>query len=84
MLLENEADLPMLDRVERKYREKVITSLSKMGDRRAAGDLANALRSHFVKNLNLQRAYLHKCVRKVLQESVETEDNTLQSPNSTP
>jgi uncharacterized protein YbgA (DUF1722 family) len=67
-LLDSEADLPMLDKVERKYREKVMESLSKMTDRNSALELSNALRGHFVRNLNLQRSYLHECVRKVLHD----------------
>lgn len=78
MLLESEADLPMLDKVERKYREKVMESLSNMSDRDSARELSNALRSHFVRNLTLQRAYLHECVRKVLHDSLEEESTSLQ------
>jgi tRNA uridine 5-carbamoylmethylation protein Kti12 len=77
-LLENEADLPMLDKVERKYREKVMESLSQMTDRDSASELSNALRTHFVRNLNLQRSYLHECVRKVLQESLDQENTSIQ------
>lgn len=69
-LLEDEADLPMLDKVERDYREKVVGTLAKMSNRDAAAQLASTLRGHFVKNLNLQRAYLHELVRNVLQESI--------------
>ncbi len=78
-LLDDEADLPMLDKVERKYREKVQTSLSKMADRDSATDLGNALRSHFIKNLNLQRSYLHTEVRRVLHDSLAEEDHSVQS-----
>ena len=76
-LLEEEADLPMLDKVERRYREKVQDSLGKMTDRGSAIELGNALRAHFVKNLNLQRCYLHEEVRKVLQEAITEEDSSL-------
>ena len=80
LLLDNEADLPMLDKVERRYREKVIKSLDHMTDRKSAADLASALRSHFVRNLNLQRAYLHECVRKALHNEETGENNALHTP----
>lgn len=70
-LLLEEADLPMLDRVERRYREKVVATLSKMPNRDVAQNLSNALRSHFVRNLNMQRSYLHDLVRNVLQDADE-------------
>lgn len=76
-LLDEEADLPMLDRVERDYREKVVTTLSKMSNREAASKLSNTLRGHFVKNLNLQRAYLHDLVRNVLQDELHGERNSV-------
>jgi hypothetical protein len=72
-LLENEADLPMLDKLERGYRERVMATLSKVTDRKSANDLGNALRAHFNKNLVLQREYLHDLVRKTLQSSLEAE-----------
>lgn len=77
-LLENEADLPMLDKLERSYREKVQTTLSRMSDRKAAVELGNTLRSHFNRNLGLQRDYLHGCVRGVLQDPGAQMDNSLQ------
>ena len=79
-LLDEEADLPMLDKVERRYRQKVQGSLSKMTDRSSAIELGNALRAHFVKNLNLQRCYLHEEVRKVLHDALTENDTSLRSP----
>lgn len=72
-LLETEADLPMLDKLERSYRERVMETLTKVTDRPSALELSNALRSHFNKNLALQREYLHSLVRKTLQDSLEAE-----------
>lgn len=75
-LLENDADLPMLDKLERNYRTKVKVTLSKMSDKTAAVELSNTLRSHFNRNLTLQREFLHDRVRDVLGEQSEaTEDS---------
>jgi Mg/Co/Ni transporter MgtE len=76
-LLDNDADLPMLDKLERNYREKVVTTLSKMSDRTAASELGNTLRAHFNRNLVQQREFLHDCVRGVLRESGAELGNTL-------
>lgn len=70
-LLENDADLPMLDKLERNYRSKVKVTLSKMSDKTAAVELGNTLRSHFNRNLSLQREFLHSRVRDVLNEEDE-------------
>ena len=77
LLLDTEADLPMLDKLERSYREKVIQKLSEVTNRNAATELGNALRSQFNRNLSLQRDFLHTQVRKVLHESLEDMDNSI-------
>ena len=68
LLLEEEADLPMLDKLERQYRDKMQKTLMRITDRDAANELGNALRSHFNRNLTLQREYLHTQVRTILHE----------------
>lgn len=81
VLLEDEADLPMLDKLERNYRHKVVDALGRMSDRKAAGELGNALRAHFNRNLTLQRQFLHDCVRKELQDSLEKEELPVHTEN---
>ena len=76
-LLDEEADLPMLDKLERSYRKKVQATLAKIADQNSAQELSNALRSHFNRNLTLQRDYLHGQVRKVLHDSITNEEQSM-------
>lgn len=70
-LIIEEADLPMLDSVERGYREKIQDSLAPVGDRDAARTLGNSLRAQFIRNLTLQREYLHQLVKDTLVSECE-------------
>ena len=76
-LLEDEADLPMLDKLERSYRDRVQTTLSRITDQDTAVELGNALRAHFNRNLALQREFLHSLVRKTLLEELAKEEESL-------